>query len=477
MSLLLDYYELTMSQVYFNEGRHEDIVYFDLFFRRSPDGGAYSIMAGLEQAIDAVKDFKFDDEDIEYLRSLNNFSNEFLDYLANLELACDIWAIPEGTPIFPAEPLVKVKGPLVHAQLIETILLLNINHQSLIATKASRLAHVAEGRAVAEFGARRAQGYDAAVLGARAAYIGGVNSTSDTMAGLAFDVPVSGTMAHSFIQLYDSEFEAFSDYARSYPDSTILLVDTYNVLRQGVPNAIRVAKEVLEPMGKRLKAIRLDSGDLTYLSQEARKLLDDAGLEDCKITVSNSLDEYAIRDLISNGAKIDSFGVGERLITSRSEPVFGGVYKLSGVEEDGVVRPTMKISENVAKITNPGSKKVYRFYSNDTGKAIADLITLDDEVIDESQPYVLFDPEATWKRKTAENFTARPLLEQIFDKGELVYESPSIEQIKNYSTREKSALWPSIMRLDTPQTYYVDLSEKLWDLKNELLHELSAQSK
>lgn len=474
MSLLLDFYELTMSQVYFDQGRHEDIVYFDLFFRTVPDGGAYAIMAGLEEVINAVENFHFDDDDIAYLRGLGKFTDDFLDYLSDFEFTCDIWAIPEGTPIFPHVPLIKVKGPIVQAQLLETILLLNINHQSLIATKASRIAYASEGRAVAEFGARRAQGYDAAVLGARAAYIGGVNSTSNTMAGYAFDVPVSGTMAHSFIQFYDSEYDAFADYARSNPDNCIFLVDTYNVLKQGVPNAIKVAKDVLEPMGKRLKAVRLDSGDLTYLSQETRRMLDEAGLEDCEITVSNSLDENAIRDLIANAAKIDSFGVGERLITSRSEPVFGGVYKLTGVEQaDGSVRPSMKLSETLAKITNPGSKQVYRFIDNATGKAIADLITLEGEEIDESKPYALFDPEATWKRQTVSNYTARPLLQPIFAKGKLVYEQPSLQEIKGYATREKSTLWPQIMRLDNPQRYYVDLSQSLYDLKQEMIHDLS----
>ncbi len=474
MSLVLDYYELTMSQVYFNEKKHEDIVYFDLFFRRVPENGGYAIMAGLDEIINALENFHFDAEDIEFLRSTGDFTEEFLDYLTNLNFSCDIWAIPEGTVVFPGEPLLKVRGPLVQAQLIETMLLLNINHQSLIATKASRINHAAEGRAIAEFGARRAQGYDASVLGARAAYIGGVSSTSSTMAGGVFNVPVSGTMAHSFIQLYDNEYDAFVDYAKAYPDNTVLLVDTYNVLKQGIPNAIKVAKEVLEPMGKRLKGIRIDSGDLTYLTQETRKMLDEAGLEDCKIVVSNSLDEYAIKDLYSNGAKIDSFGVGERLITSKSEPVFGGVYKLSGVEKkDGSIRATMKISENVAKITNPGSKEVYRFYDNETGKAIADLITLEGEEVVGQESYELFDPIATWKRQTVTNFTARPLLEKIFENGELKYERPSLNAIKNYCTKEKSTLWPSVMRFDSPHEYYVDLSQDLWDLKQEMIRKLT----
>lgn len=474
MSLVTDYYELTMSQTYFDNNRHEDIVYFDLFFRDVPDDGGYAIMAGLEGVISALEDFHFDADDLAFLESTGDFSPEFIEYLKNLEFTCDIWAIPEGTPIFPQEPLIKVRGPLIQAQLIETLLLQNINHQSLIATKASRISYSAEGRAVAEFGARRAQGYDASVLGARATYIGGAASTSNTMTGEIFHVPVSGTMAHSFVQFYENEYDAFVAYAKSHPEDCVLLVDTYNVLKQGVPNAIKVAKNVLEPRGHRLKGIRLDSGDLTYLSVETRKLLDAAGLEDCKITVSNSLDEYAIRDLMTNGAKIDSFGVGERLITSKTEPVFGGVYKLSGVEEkDGSIRPTMKLSENVDKITNPGSKKVYRFYSKDTGKAVADLITLADEVINEDEPYELFDPIATWKRKTVSNYELRPLLEPIFEHGELVYETPNIDEIKNYCTREKSTLWQSVKRLDNPHIYYVDLSQKLWDLKNDMINKLS----
>ncbi len=474
MTMLTDYYELTMSQAYFDRGMKDTIAYFDLFFRRVPDNGGYAIMAGLAQMIEYLQNLRFEEDDLAYLKSTGHFSDAFLAYIRDLEFSCDIWAVPEGTPIFEGEPIVKVRGPIIQAQMVETMLLLTINHQSLIATKSSRIVYAAEGRPIMEFGARRAQGYDASVLGARAAYIGGVAGTSCTMAGEQFGIPLSGTMAHSFVQLFPSEYEAFLAYAKTYPNETVLLVDTYNVLNEGVPNAIRVAKEYLIPLGKRLKGIRIDSGDLTYLSQGARKLLDEAGLVDCKIVVSSSLDEYIIRDLISQGAKIDSFGVGERLITSRSEPVFGGVYKLSAIEDEhGTVIPKMKVSENITKITNPGSKWVYRLIDNQTDKLLADLIVLDGEVIDESKPYELFDPDATWKRKTVTDFTARPLLVPIFKDGTCVYESPELQDIKNYATRQIAGLWPSVMRFDNPHNYYVDLSQKLWDLKYKMLQELS----
>ncbi len=473
MTMLTDYYELTMSQAYFDRGMKDKIAYFDLFFRKVPDGGGYAIMAGLEQVIQYLQALRFSDEDLEFLRSTGDFSEPFLDYLKNMTFECDIWAVPEGTPIFRGEPIVKVRGPIIQAQMIETMLLLTINHQSLIATKTSRIVHAAEGRPVMEFGARRAQGYDASVLGARAAYIAGAAGTSCTICGKQFDIPLSGTMAHSFVQLYDNEYDAFAAYAKTYPDNTVLLVDTYNVLQSGIPNAIKVAKEVLEPMGKRLKGVRIDSGDITYLSQESRRMLDEAGLEDCKITISDALDEYKIRDLLVQGARIDSFGVGERLITSRSEPVFGGVYKLSGVErDDGSVIPRMKVSETIEKITNPGSKWVYRFLDKASGKAIADLIALDGEEIDPNEPYELFDPEATWKRQTVENYELMPLLQPIFRKGELVYENPDIEEMRSYSTRQMATLWPSVTRLDSPHDYYVDLSQTLWDLKNSILQKV-----
>lgn len=469
LSMLSDFYEFTMAQAYLKQGIGEREAVFDMFFRQVPESGGYAIMAGLSQMIDYLEHLQFGDDDLAYLKE-QGFDDDFLNYLKNFKFACDVWAVPEGTPIFPGEPIVKVKGPLMQAQLIETMLLLSINHQSLIATKSARIVRAAQGRAIMEFGARRAQGADASLLGARAAYIGGVAGTSCTLSAQQFDIPALGTMAHSWVQSFDSEFDAFKAYAEVYPDNTQLLVDTYDVLRQGVPNAIRVAKEVLEPMGKRLVGIRLDSGDLTYLSQECRKMLDEAGLEDCKIIASNSIDEYLIRELLHQGAEIDGFGVGERLITSRAEPVFSGVYKLSAIGNgDGVLDPRMKISENPGKITNPGSKVVYRLFNNGTGMAEADLICLADEVIDESQPLEIFDPLHTWKRKTLTNFTARPLLEKIFDRGKVCYKDPSLEDIRTHCQEELETLWNSIKRLENPQIYYVDLSQKLWDLKNNIL--------
>lgn len=476
MTMLTDFYELTMSQAYWDQGKKDTIAYFDLFFRRVPDGGGYAVMAGLEQVIDYLEELNFTEENLEYLRQTGQFSEDFLEYLRTFEFSCDVWAIPEGTPIFRGEPIVKVRGPVIQAQMIETMLLLSVNHQSLIATKSSRIVHAAEGRPVMEFGARRAQGYDASVLGARAAYIAGVSSTSCTLSGEQFGIPVSGTMAHSFVQLFDTEYEAFEAYANTFPDNTILLIDTYNVLYSGIPNAIRIAKEILEPQGKRLKGVRIDSGDITYLSQESRKLLDAAGLTDCKIVASDSLDEYTIRELLVQGAKLDSFGVGERLITSRSEPVFGGVYKMVAIEENGEIIPKIKMSETVEKITNPGHKWLYRFIDKATGKAQADLICLSHETIDESQPYELFDPEATWKRKTVHDFEAIPLLVPIFENGKKVYESPNIEDIRSYATRQLTTLWPSVTRLDKPHDYYVDLSQELWDLKRKMLQEHSASA-
>ncbi len=469
LSMLSDFYEFTMAQAYLKQGIGEREAVFDMFFRQVPESGGYAIMAGLCQMIDYLRHLRFGDDDLAYLKE-QGFDDDFLDYLKNFEFACDVWAVPEGTPIFPGEPIVKVKGPLMQAQLIETMLLLSINHQSLIATKSARIVRSAKGRSIMEFGARRAQGADASLLGARAAYIGGVAGTSCTLSAQQFNIPALGTMAHSWVQSFPSEYEAFKAYVEVYPDNTQLLVDTYDVLRQGIPNAIRVAKEVLEPMGKRLVGIRLDSGDLTYLSQECRKMLDAAGLEDCKIIASNSIDEYLIRELLHQGAEIDGFGVGERLITSRAEPVFSGVYKLSAIGNgNGELEPRMKISENPGKITNPGSKIVYRLFNNETGMAEADLICLADEMIDESKPLEIFDPLHTWKRKILTNFTARPLLEKIFDRGEVCYEEPTLEEIRTNCQNEMETLWDSIKRLENPQIYYVDLSQKLWDLKNNIL--------
>lgn len=469
LTLLVDFYELTMANGYLKSGIGDKIAYFDMFFRNVPDGGGFSIVAGLEQLIEYLKGLRFTKEDIDFLRSKNIFNEDFLLYLQNFKFSCDVWAIPEGTPVFPNEPLLVVKGPIIQAQFIETMVLLTINHQSLIATKANRIVRAAQGRPVLEFGSRRAQGYDGAILGARAAYIGGCSATANTIAEKLFGIPAVGTMAHSWIQMFENELEAFRAWARVYPDNCLLLVDTYNVLKSGVPNAIRVFKEELLPKGYRPKGIRIDSGDIKYLSQKARKMLDDAGFQDCKIIASNSLDEYIIRDVLLQGAKIDSFGVGERLITAKSEPVFGGVYKLVAIEEDSKIIPKIKISENPEKITNPGFKQVYRLYDGQTNKAFADLITFANEEIDESKPLKIFDPIFTWKTKTLENFRARKLLVKIFDNGNCVYESPKVSEIQKYCQEELNTLWDEVLRFENPHKYYVDLSLKLWKTKQKLL--------
>ncbi|MCI7639293.1 MAG: nicotinate phosphoribosyltransferase [Clostridiales bacterium] len=470
LTMLCDYYELTMSQGYFATGYCDRIAYFDLFFRQCPDGGGFAIAAGLEQIIQYVQELHFGPEDIEYLRGRNMFSEEFLQFLADFKFTGDIWAVPEGTPIFPNEPIITVRAPAIQAQLVETYMLLCINHQSLIATKANRIVRAAEGRTVLEFGSRRAQGADAAILGARAAYIGGCHGTACTISDQLFGVRAGGTMAHAWVQMFDSEYEAFKAYAQMYPHNAVLLVDTYNTLKSGVPNAIRVFNEVLKPMGITKCGIRLDSGDMAYLTQQARKMLDEAGWTECSISVSNSLDEYIIRDILRQGAKIDLFGVGERLITAKSEPVFGGVYKLAAVEEpDGTIVPKIKISENVIKITNPHYKKLYRFYAKDTGKAIADYLTVYDEIVDDSKDLEIFDPEATWKTKQVYNFTAKELQVPIFKDGKLVYKLPTLEEIRAYCKEQVDTLWDEIKRFDNPQTYYVDLSQKLWDVKYGLL--------
>ena len=465
--MLTDFYELTMANGYFETGLAEDIAYFDMFFRKVPDGGGFAIMAGLEQTIDYLKNLKFTEEDIEYLRSKNMFCEEFLEYLRNFEFKCDVWAVPEGTPIFPHEPIVTVRGPVMQAQFIETMVLLTINHQSLIATKANRIVRAAKGRPVMEFGTRRAHGGDAAVFGARAAYIGGCAGTACAIADRDYGIKALGTMAHSWVQMFPDEYTAFKKYAEIYPQNCTLLVDTYNVLKSGVPAAIKVFKEMKpESMG-----IRIDSGDVTYLTKKARKMLDDAGLTDCKIVVSNSLDEYIIRDVILEGACIDSFGVGERMITAKSEPVFGGVYKLAALETNGELIPKIKISENVEKITNPGFKGLFRLYDKTTGKARGDVITVAGETIPEQDEYVIFDPNAVWKKTRVTNYTVRNLQVPIFKEGRCVYESPSIEEIKAYCKEQVNTLWDETLRFENPQTYYVDLSQKLWDMKNRLLEE------
>lgn len=469
-TLLCDFYELTMGNGYFESGKKDQICYFDIFFRKIPDGGGFAIAAGLEQVIDYINRLRFTEDDISFLREKGLFSEGFLDYLREFKFTGDIYAVKEGTPVFPHEPLLTVRAPAIEAQLVETYLLLMLNHQSLIATKANRIVRAANGRAISEFGSRRAQGADGAVLGARAAYIAGCTGTACTLTDKEYGVPATGTMAHSWIQMFDDEYTAFKTYCELYPHGATLLVDTYNVLKSGVPNAIRAFKEVLWPKGIKSCAIRLDSGDITYLSKRARQMLDEAGLTDCKIIASNSLDENIIRDILHQGAKVDAFGVGERLITSKSDPVFGGVYKLAAIEkEDGTIVPKIKISENAAKITNPHFKKVYRLYENKSGKAIADLICVHDEVIDPTQPLEIFDPDYTWKRETLTDFTAEELLIPIFKNGTCVYESPSVDEIRDYCAKQIDLQWDEVKRFENPHNYYVDLSQKLWNIKQQLL--------
>ena len=473
LSLLCDYYELTMSNGYFKKGMADRIAYFDVFFRTVPDGGGFAVAAGLEQVVDYINNLHFSDDDIDYLRSKGIFDEAFLEYLSDFHFTGDIYAMPEGTPVFPGEPILTVKAPVIEAQLIETYLLLAINHQSLVATKANRIVRAANGRAVLEFGSRRAQGADGAVIGARAAYIGGCKGTACTLTDKLYGVPASGTMAHSWVQMFDTEYEAFKTYCELYPQNATLLVDTYNTLKSGVPNAIRTFKEVLLPKGITNFGIRLDSGDISYLSKKARKMLDEAGLEQCKIVASNSLDEHLICDLMIQGAKIDVFGVGERLITSSSTPVFGGVYKLVAVEnEDGEIIPKIKVSENVSKITNPHFKKVYRYYDNESKKAIADELCVYDETVNENEPRTIFDPNAVWKAKTLTDFTARELLVPIFKEGKCVYDLPKLDEIQSYCKEQIDLLWDEVKRFENPHTYYVDLSGKLWKIKQKLLNDI-----
>ncbi|MCR5150851.1 MAG: nicotinate phosphoribosyltransferase [Clostridiales bacterium] len=470
LTMLVDFYELAMANGYFKNGFKDTVGIFDMFYRSNPDNGGFVIMAGVEQLTEYLSSLSFSPEDIDYLRG-KGFCEEFLNYLKNFEFKCDVWAVPEGTPVFPGETLVKVRGPIIQAQMIETMLLICINHQSLIATKANRIVRAAQGRAVMEFGSRRAQGCDGAVYGARAACMAGCVGTACVICDEMFGAPALGTMAHSWVQLFDSEYDAFKAFASEYPDNCTLLVDTFNVLKSGVPNAIRVFDEVLKPLGKRPKGIRIDSGDITYLSKKARKMLDEAGYEDCGICASNSLDEYIIRDMLLQGAKINSFGVGERLITSSSSPVLGGVYKLCGIESGSKVIPKIKLSENVQKITTPGNKEVYRIYDNATGKATADLIALADEKIDFTKPLELFDPEYTWKKKVVTDYTVRKLLEPLFEKGRFVGEKKSLLQLKEYCGEQIDTLWDEVKRFENPHNYYVDLTKKLWKLKNKMIEE------
>ena len=467
LTMLTDFYEITMANGYYESGIVDEIAYFDMFFRDIPDGGGYAIMAGVEQVVNYLDNLKFTDDDSAYLRSKNTFCEEFLDYLANFEFKCDVWSVEEGTPIFPHEPIVTVRGPVIQAQFVETMILLIINHQSLIATKANRIVRAAQGRPIMEFGTRRAHGASAAIFGARASYIGGCAGTACAIADRDYGITALGTMAHSWVQMFPSEYEAFKKYAEIYPDNCVLLVDTYNVLKSGVPAAIKVFKE----MKPQKMGIRIDSGDIAYLTKCARKMLDEAGLKDCTITISNSLDEYIIRDVIMEGAKIDSFGVGERMITAKSEPVFGGVYKLAALEKDGVIIPKIKISENVEKITNPGFKTVFRLYDKDTNKALADVLTVDGEEAPSGDDYEIFDPNAIWKKKKLNNFYAKNIRVQLFKEGKCVYKCPDIDDIKAYCADQIETLWGETIRFENPQPYYVDLSPKLWNMKHKLLEE------
>ncbi|WP_282926757.1 nicotinate phosphoribosyltransferase [Helcococcus kunzii] len=471
LSLLMDYYELTMANAFFKNGQQDTIAHFDLYFRKAPDDAVFAIATGLDTAIEYIENLHFSDEEIEFLRKKNIFCEEFLEYLRNFKFECDVRAIREGSVVFPNEPLITVRGPFIQALLLETMLLLIINHQTMIATKANRIVRYSQGRTIMEFGSRRAHGPDAANLGARAAYISGVVGSANTLTDYAYGIPALGTMAHSWVQSFDSEYEAFKVYAETYPDNTVLLIDTYDTLRHGLPNAIKCFDEVLKPLGKRPKGVRLDSGDLAYLSKKARIMLDEAGYKDCPIVASSSLDEFKIKDIIDQGGKINSFGVGEKLITAESNPVFGGVYKLVAIERDGEVIPRIKISENIEKITTPGIKQVYRIYDQETNKAKADLITLSHETINEEEPLTIFHPLYTWKRKTINNFYTKPLLVPIYEKGKLVYDRPSLNEIKEYCKEEIESLWEEYKRLDQPQLYKVDLSQELWDLKHNLLNQ------
>lgn len=471
LTLLCDFYEFAMANGYFEAGIGDKIVYFDMFYRTVPDNASYSIAAGLEQVIDYIENLHFSDEDIDFLRTKEIFREEFLEYLRNFKFECDVWAIKEGTVVFPQEPLVIVKGPIMQAQMLETMILLTINHQSMVATKANRIVTAAKGRPVVEFGSRRAQGYTGANLGARASYIGGCAGTANTLAEKLYGVPAVGTMAHSWVQLFSTEYEAFKTYAKVYPENCLLLVDTYDTLKEGIPNAIRVWNEELVPKGIRPKGIRIDSGDIAYLSKQARVMLDEAGFSDAVIMASNSLDEWTIESILSQGAKLDSFGVGERLITSKSSPVFGGVYKLVAYEEDDKIVPTIKISENVAKITTPGFKSIYRIYDKDTMKAEADVVTLHQEKLEELDELEIFHPIYTWKRKKFTNFVAKNLMVKVFDKGKLVYDIPTLDEIRDHVQDELKSLWDEVKRLENPHEYIVDLSQDLWDIKDDLLKE------
>ncbi len=476
LSMMMDLYEMTMANGYFMEHSGGETVTFDVFYRKNPDGGGFAIFAGLQQIVEYLENLHFEPEDIAYFRSLGIYSEEFLSWLGSYRFRGDVWAMPEGTIMYPNEPIMTITAPLIDAQIIETAILSTINHQSLIATKANRIVTSAQGRSVSDFGARRAHNVDAAVYGARAAYIGGVSSTATVLAGQMFGIPVSGTMAHSWVMYHESEYEAFRRFALTYPDNAIFLVDTYDVLDSGVPNAIRVAKEVLEPLGKRLKGIRLDSGDLAYLSRKARRMLDKAGLTDCIIVASNSLDEYTIRSILDQGGRLDSFGVGERLITAKSDSVFGAVYKLAAVERDGVSIPKIKVSETVEKITNPGHKRLWRIYDGQ-GKAVADLITGHDETPDLSAPYRYVDPKKPWKSRCFEDCSARELLRPVMQDGRRVAKLPQLEEIRSYVRQQlEYEIWEAEKRFENPHIHYLDMSPAYYDMKLKLLKQYEQEN-
>lgn len=476
ISMMMDFYEMTMANGYFESGGTNTKVAFDVFYRRNPDQGGFAIFAGLEQIIEYVENMHFDEDDINYFREQNIFDEGFLNYLKNFKFHGDIYAFPEGTIMYPNEPIMTVIADLIDAQLIETAILAQVNHQSLIATKARRIVRAAEGRLVSDFGARRAHNIDAAIYGSRAAFIGGVHGTATVSAGKMFGIPVNGTMAHSWVMYFSNEFEAFKRYAEVYPESATLLVDTYDVIHSGIPNAIRVAKEICEPAGHRLKGIRIDSGDLAYLSKRIRKMLDDAGLNDCKIVVSNSLDEFTITSLLKQGAAIDSFGVGERLITAKSEPVFGAVYKIVAVEENGNFSPRIKVSENVEKITNPGLKDVYRIYDAD-GHAVADLIAMPDENLDMSQPFRYIDPVKPWKQRAFTNCTAKKLLKLYVKDGKRTANLPTLNEIREYVKNQLAhEIWEEEQRFENPHRHYLDMTPNYYEMKMNLLYETRSKT-
>ena len=465
-TLMTDFYELTMAQTYFNEGKQDEEVYFDIFFRNNPFEGGYTISGGLEETINYIKNFKFDEKEIEYLRGLNTFTDEFLDHLKNLKFKGDIYAVEDGTMVFPNEPVLTVKADVVTAQLLETALLTNFNHGALVTTAAKRITNEAKNIPVMEFGARRARGIDSAIEASKHAFVGGCVGTSNTYAGMKYDIPVLGTMAHSLITESEDEYEAFLKYAKSNPDNCVFLVDTYDTLKSGIPNAIKVADDYLTPNGYKFKGIRIDSGDLAYLSQEARKLLDEAGYPDTKICLSNGLNEYTIRDLLRQDAVIDSIGAGDNIAAPKER--VGGVYKLVAVEKDNKIDPRIKVSNDTVKTINPGYKKVYRFYDKETGYALGDVIALSDEIIPDDK-YTLVHPTETWKTKDIENYNKRELLIPIFKDGELVYDLPDIRERQKYCQEEFETLYPEVRRIRMPHEYYVDLTNKLRELKQELI--------